>query len=94
MFSRRSKVLGFGLALGDLAVTAIAFELAYILRQNLPGFSLFYLERGAMIGLFTSVLGIWWLIGAGIGIYRRAEMFDATRIARDTVRNVLGIPNP
>ena len=89
MFSRRSKVLGLGLALADLVVTAIAFELAYILRQHLsalPDLKLFYLERGIAVGLLVSVLVIWWVVGAALGVYRRAELFDAQRIARDTVR--------
>lgn len=89
MFSRRSKVLGLGLALSDLAVTAIAFELAYILRQHLPDLRLFYLERSVLVGVLASVLAIWWLVGASLGIYRRPELFDAARIARDTLRQAL-----
>ena len=76
MFSRRTKLLGLRLALTDLAVTVIAFELAYMLRQQLPALRLFYLERGMMVGLMSSALVIWWLVGAGIGLYRRPKLFE------------------
>lgn len=89
MFSRRSKVLGLGLALSDLVITALAFELAYILRQHLPELRLFYLDRGVFVGILVSVLAIWWVVGAGLGIYRRPELFDAGRIVRDTLRQGL-----
>lgn len=86
MFRRRSNVLGLGLALSDLAITAIAFELAYILRQHLPEFKLFYLERGPLMGVLLGVVVIWWGVGACIGVYRRPELIDAARIVRDTLR--------
>ncbi len=89
MFTRRRRVLGLGLALSDLAVTAIAFELAYILRQHLPELRLFFLERGVFVTALASVLAIWWLVGAGLGIYRRPELFDAPRVVRDTIRQAL-----
>ena len=89
MFSRRSKVLGLGLALSDLGITLLAFELAYLLRQQLPELRLFYLERGVFVGVLASVLVIWWMVGAGLGIYRRPELLDARRILRDTLRQGL-----
>ena len=89
MFSRRTKLLGLRLALTDLAVTVIAFELAYMLRQQLPALRLFYLERGMMVGLMSSALVIWWLVGAGIGLYRRPKLFETAHIARDTVRQAV-----
>ncbi len=89
MFSRRSKVLGLGLALSDVVITALAFELAYILRQHFPEMRLFFLERGVFVGVLASVLAIWWMVGAGLGIYRRPELFDAGSIVRDTLRQGL-----
>ncbi len=78
-----------GLALSDLAITAVAFELAYILRQHLPDMRLFYLQRGVLTGLLASVVAIWWIVGAGLGVYRRPELFDARQITRDTIRQAL-----
>ncbi len=89
MFSRRSKVLGLWLALSDLAIMVLAFELAYAVRQYLPALRPFYLERGVFVGLLASVLAIWWTVGTGVGIYRRPELFDTARIMRDTLRQGL-----
>ena len=89
MFSRRSKVLGVRLALSDLAITVLAFEAAYLVRQHLPELRPFYLERGVLVGVLASVLIIWWMVGAGLGIYRRPELSDARRILRDTLRQGL-----
>ncbi len=90
MFTRRSKVLGLGLALSDLAITAVSFELAYILRQySFEQLNLFYLDRGVLVGVLVSALAIWLMVGAAIGMYRRPELFDAARIARDTLRQAL-----
>lgn len=89
MFSRRSKVLGLGLALTDLAITAIAFELAYILRQHLPDFREFYLRPPVLFTLLFSSVVIWALVGLGLGLYRRAELFSAARITSDTIRQAV-----
>ena len=89
MFSRRSKVLGLQLALADLAITVLTFEAAYLLRQHLPELQLFYLERSVFVGVLASVLGIWWMVGAAMGIYRRPELFEVPRILGDTLRQGL-----
>jgi len=90
MLTRHSKVLGLGLALSDLAITAVSFELAYILRQKFfPALSPFYFDRGVLVGVLASVLTIWSVMGALTGMYRRPELFDVARIARDTVRQAL-----
>lgn len=89
MFSRRSNVLGLGLALGDTAVTAVAFELAYILRQHLESLRLFYFGPGLFVGVLASILVIWGVVGAVLGLYRRAELFDAPQLVRDTIRQAL-----
>lgn len=90
MFSRRRRVLGFGLALSDMVVMAIAFELAYILRQHLSAqLRLFFLHRGVMVGLMASSLAVWWLVGVGLGIYRRNGLFGPARVTGDTIRQAV-----
>jgi exopolysaccharide biosynthesis polyprenyl glycosylphosphotransferase len=89
MFSRRSKVLALGLALSDLATTAVAFELAYIVRQHSEGLRLFYLQRGVFVGLLASILASWGVVGAVLGLYRRAELFNAPQLVRDTLRQAV-----
>jgi exopolysaccharide biosynthesis polyprenyl glycosylphosphotransferase len=86
MFSRRRKILGLVLGLSDTAVTAVAFELAYILRQHIESFRLFYLERGVFVGVLIGILATWGIVGAVLGLYRRAELFDAPQLVRDTIR--------
>jgi exopolysaccharide biosynthesis polyprenyl glycosylphosphotransferase len=90
MFTRRSKVRRLGLALSDLAITALSFELAYILRQHFfKQLPLFYLDRSVFVGVLASVVAIWWLVGTGLGIYRRSDLFDAARIGRDAIQQAL-----
>src|SRR5437867_4369895 len=89
MFTRRRHMLGLSLALSDIALTAIAFELAYILRQHLPDMRLFFFERSLLIELLASVVAVWWGVGTALGIYRRPELYDALRIVRDTLRQAV-----
>ena len=91
MFARRSKFLGLVLGVSDLAVIAIAFQLAYFIRQSLPepNFSLFYFSTGMAIGLLASLLAIWWVSGAMLGIYKRLETNDSLEIIKGTLRQAV-----
>lgn len=89
MFARRRRIVGLVLGLSDLAVIAIAFQLAYLIRQSLPEFTLFFLPRGVALGLLASSLVIWWLVGAAVGVYRRVDTYDPVAVAKDTLRQAL-----
>ncbi len=89
MFARRNRILGIVLALSDLAVTAIAFELAYFIRQHLPEFRLFFLPKGVALALLFSSLAIWGLVGVAIGVYRRVEAYDPATLIKNTLRQAL-----
>ena len=91
MFARRSKFLGLVLGVSDLAVIAIAFQLAYFIRQSLPepNFSLFYFSTGMAIGLLASILAIWWVSGAMLGVYKRLETNDSLEIIKGTLRQAV-----
>src|SRR5579859_2520020 len=91
MFARRSRFLGLVLGVSDLAVIAIAFQLAYLIRQNLPepNFSLFFFSPSMAIGLLASILAIWWISGAMVGVYRRVDSNDSLEIIKGTLRQTV-----
>ena len=80
MFDRRSKFLNTVTLLQDLAVTAVAFALAYVLRtflvqfeffsQHLPGIFPF----GHYLPLMVAFLLAWAVVGYASGFYRDLEM--------------------
>lgn len=70
MFSRRRDFLILRLAVADLLVIAVSFGLAYVLRQQLPAFRLFYLNSGPMAALLALSMGAWLLVGSATGFYR------------------------
>ena len=80
MFDRRSKFLSTVTLLQDLAVTAVAFALAYVLRtflvqfeffsQHLPGIFPF----GHYLPLMVAFLLAWAVVGYASGFYRDLEM--------------------
>jgi exopolysaccharide biosynthesis polyprenyl glycosylphosphotransferase len=78
--------LRWRLAAADTAMTAIAFETAYVLRQHLPALRLFYLDGPTMAGLFAAVLGIWLVSGSAIGNYRSPDPSDVGRTIRGILR--------
>ncbi len=105
MFARRSRILGLVLGLSDLAILAIAFQVAYFIRQSLPGFlplfpdapaaitstisRPFFLDTPTAVLLLLSVLVIWWATGFAVGVYRRLEVHDPPAIIKNTVRQAL-----
>jgi len=80
VFDRRSKFLSTVTLLQDLAVTAVAFALAYVLRtflvqfeffsQHLPGIFPF----GHYLPLMVAFLLAWAVVGYASGFYRDLEM--------------------
>jgi len=80
VFDRRSKFLNTVTLLQDLAVTAVAFALAYVLRtflvqfeffsQHLPGIFPF----GHYLPLMVAFLLAWAVVGYASGFYRDLEM--------------------
>jgi exopolysaccharide biosynthesis polyprenyl glycosylphosphotransferase len=88
MFARRSKILGLVLGLSDLAILAIAFQLAYFIRQNLPqpAFRPFFLSTGVALALLVSALGIWWAVGWVVGVYRRLDVYDPLLIIKNSLK--------
>ena len=94
MFEQRSKLLGLGCLAHDLALTALAFPLAYGLRVRLlpqlfPGdFPPIY-PLGHYLPLISGVLVLWTLTGFVLGIYRRVELRSPLQIIGDESRLVL-----
>ncbi len=86
MFARRSKILGVVLGLSDLAIVALSFQIAYLIRFSLPDIRPFFLSTGVALGLLFSALMIWWLSGALLGLYRRVEIHDAGSVVRNTIK--------
>ena len=58
MFARRSRILGVVAGLGDVAVVALAFEIAYLIRLTVPGLKPFRTDQVTW-KIFASALVIW-----------------------------------
>jgi lipopolysaccharide/colanic/teichoic acid biosynthesis glycosyltransferase len=86
MFARRSRILGVLAGLGDVAIVALAFQIAFLVRLLLPTTKPF---RTAEITwqLQASALIIWWIAGLMVGAHRRAAVHDFTRIVADTLKH-------
>lgn len=72
MFTRRKEFLRLRLAATDVLVLVVAFGLAYVVRQQLPAFRLFYLHGGPMAALLTASVVVWLAVGVTTGFYRSA----------------------
>lgn len=95
MFARRSQLLGFVCALHDVALTALAFLLAYWVRTGLlPPLAARWMELPAMYPpgdywpLLVGILVFWPVAGWALGIYREVELRDRRQQARDVVKLV------
>lgn len=95
MFARRSQLLGFTCALHDLALTALAFPLAYWTRTHLlPRLAGRWAELPAMYPLgdywplLLSILLVWPVAGSALGLYHEVELRDRRQIAADIVKLV------
>ena len=86
MFDRRSKLLGRITLLEDLAVTALAFVVAYYLRDLLAGAELFpgHLHQiypfGYYIPLMLVFLLVWAVVGYFSRFYRDLEMSNPIQL--------------
>lgn len=91
MFERRSALLGFICGLQDLALTALAFPLAYWVRAQLltrfAGLREIY-PLGYYWPLLLGILVTWPVAGYAVGIYRDVELRDHRQIARDIAKLV------
>src|SRR5579885_2667608 len=85
MFTRRARLLWLVFGISDLILLSISFEIAYLIRSRLPDLRLFYLSPGVASGLLFIAALVWAATGAGIGVYRRLESFDARRTIRDVI---------
>jgi len=94
MFARRSQLLGLTCALVDLALTALAFILAYwvraiVLPRLLPWAKLPEMfPLGDYGPLFFGMLLVWPVAGYFLGVYREVELRDPRQQALDVVKLV------
>jgi len=94
MFARRSQLLGLTCALVDLALTALAFILAYwvraiVLPRLLPWAKLPEMfPLGEYGPLFFGMLLVWPVAGFFLGIYREVELRDPRQQALDVAKLV------
>jgi len=93
LFEQRSKLLGFGCLAHDLALTVLAFFLAFWARLALLP-RLFVRDFGPIYPLrhylpvLAAVLGLWFLVGFALGIYRKVELRNPLQIIWDETRLV------
>ncbi len=85
MFTRRNRILGVLAGLGDVAVVALAFYVAYFIRLTFPGLKVFRTDQVTW-KIFASALVIWWISGLVSGAYRRAATHDFSAVAGATLR--------
>jgi len=94
MFEQRSKLLGLGCLAHDLALTAIAFLLAYWVRVGLlrtaypASFPAIYPLRH-YVPVILGLLVLWTMVGYILGIYRKVELRSALQIIADESKLVL-----
>ena len=91
MFEHRSKLLGLSCLAHDLVLAAIAFCLAYWIRDQL----LPHLNQSSFhpihpfsyyLPLMAGLLALWTLVGYALGIYRKVELRNPLQIIWDEVR--------
>lgn len=95
MFARRSQLVGFTCALHDLALTGLAFPLAYWVRGHLlPRLTGRWLKLpdlyplGDYWPLLVGMLLVWPVAGYALGTYREVELRDRRQIALDVAKLV------
>ena len=94
MLERRSKLMGLGCLAHDLALTALALPVAYLLRtQVLPRvfnshFPPIYPLRD-YLPFLAGVLVTWVIVGFLYGIYRRVELRNPAQIIWDETKLVV-----
>ena len=95
MFDRRSKLLSTVTLLQDLAVTCIAFVVAYQLRTLLAHFQLFSRNPAIYpfehyVPLMVAFLGAWAIVGYVSSFYRDLELTNPIQLVVN-VANQLGV---
>ena len=95
MFTRRSKLLGFTCGLQDLALTALAFPIAYWVRMHLLGrLAGRWLELPAIYplgeywSLLVGILIVWPVAGYAMGTYHEVELRDRREVTWDVAKQV------
>ncbi|MCW5977781.1 MAG: sugar transferase [Bryobacteraceae bacterium] len=86
MFSRHHRKTKILFGLSDIVLVALAFELAYQTRTNLPFERVFYLVvpvRGLLLGVAALA---WPLAGVWLNVYERLDAEKQPVIVRDTLR--------
>ena len=89
MFNRRQEFIRLQWAVADAVVTTVALESAYILRQHLSAFRLFFLDRATMVGLLATSVTVWVAAGAAVGLYRLPPSTHIIVIARVIFRQTV-----
>lgn len=92
MFEQRSRLLGFGCLAHDLALTVLAFLLAFWARvalftHSIDAFGPIFPLRHYLPNL-AGILALWFAVGFALGIYRRVELRDPLQIVWDETRLV------
>ena len=93
MFEQRSKLLGLGCLLHDLALTALSFLLAYWVRLRFLHLVLGPLPKIYPLAHYLPLLGylliLWLAVGYAFGIYRRVELRHPLQIIADESKLVV-----
>jgi exopolysaccharide biosynthesis polyprenyl glycosylphosphotransferase len=86
VFSRHHRKLTILFALADVAITAIAFELAYETRLLLTLENLFYIPAPVRALLLGFIILVWLMVGRWFNVYDRLEVAHPRVILRDSFR--------
>lgn len=86
MFSRHHRKARFLFGLSDILLSALAFQLAYRTRLDLPFEREFFLDPAVRALLLGSGAVLWPLIGAWLKVYDRLDAERRWFILRDTFR--------
>ena len=84
MFTRRARLLWLLLVVSDLVPVLLSFEIAYLVREQLPQMRLFFLTPAEAAGLLLTAAVLWTAFGIGLSVYRRPESFEARGMMRLT----------
>ena len=86
MFAKRNRIVSVLLRLVDLAIVALSFQIAYLIRFSLPNLRPFFLWPAVSLGLFASALTIWAFAGAALGIPPHIATQEPGQVLRHTLK--------
>ncbi len=89
MFNRRKSFLRVRLALTDSLLTAVAFIVAYLIRQSLPALREFYFAKPLFVELLCGVIVTWLAAGLAVGAYQAPAFHDTGRTLSRIFRQAL-----